>query len=317
MTNAVTAYDAASDTWETLADYPESVAFASCAGINGEVYCTGGNGGAGGTASTYVYSPDADSWTAVADAPVDTWASQYASANGQLIVNGGVQGGVITNATFAYDPTTDAWTDLPNSNTAVYRGAMTCGLGKFGGSSGNFNATPDAEHLPGFEDCGAAGADISWLSLSATEVVVPAGETVTVDVVTNGEVAQPGVYTAGIKVNTNTPQSIETIPVTMNVTPPRAWGKLMGTVNGTDCDSATVAIEGAVVDITPKRGDHPGWVLSTDADGKYASWVNTQNTRGGVQLIAAKDGWRPKVAETNPARGTVRTVNFNLPKIGC
>ncbi|WP_114907353.1 S8 family serine peptidase [Ornithinimicrobium murale] len=317
MTNAVSAYDAASDTWETLADYPESVAFASCAGINGEVFCTGGNGGAAGTAASYVYSPDSDTWTAIADAPVDTWASQYAAANGMLVVNGGVQGGTITNATFAYDPTTDEWTDLPNSNTAVYRGAMACGLGKFGGSSGNFNATADAEYLPGFDDCGSAGTDVTWLSLGATEVTVPAGDSVTVEVTTDANVAQPGVYTAGIKVSTNTPQSFDAIPVTMNVSPPRPWGKLMGTVSGVDCDSATVGIDGATVDITPKRGDHPGWVLATNADGAYATWINTQDTRGGVQLIAAKDGWRPKFAETNPARGTVRTVDFSLPKIGC
>ncbi len=317
MSSTVTAYDPASDTWETLADYPAAVAFASCAGIDGEVFCTGGNGGTGGTAASYVYSPDSDTWSPIADAPVDTWASQYAAANGQLIVNGGVQGGAITNATFAYDPTTDEWTDLPNSNTAVYRGAAACGFGKFGGSSGSFNATADTEYLPGFDDCGSAGADVTWLSLSATEIEVPAGESVTVDVTTDGSVAQPGVYTAGIKVSTNTPQSIDTIPVTMNVSPPRPWGKLMGTVSGTTCDSDTIAIEGATVAITPKRGDHPGWVLATDADGAYASWVNTQNTRGGVQIIAAKDGWRPKFDETRPARGTVRTVNFNLPELGC
>src|SRR5699024_7211446 len=127
---------------------------------------------------------------------------------------------------FAYDPTTDEWTDLPNSNTAVYRGAAACGFGKFGGSSGSFNATADTEYLPGFDDCGSAGADVTWLSLSATEIEVPAGESVTVDVTTDGSVAQPGVYTAGIKVSTNTPQSIDTIPVTMNVSPPRPWGKL-------------------------------------------------------------------------------------------
>ncbi|WP_202619227.1 S8 family serine peptidase [Ornithinimicrobium cavernae] len=317
MSNAVTAYDPASDTWETLADYPVAVAFASCAGIDGEVYCTGGNSGAGGVADSYVYSPDANSWTAIADAPVDTWASQYAGANGMLIVNGGVQGGTITNATFAYDPSQDAWVDLPNSNTAVYRGAAACGLGKFGGSSGNFNATRDAEHLPGFDECGAGGADITWLSLSATELTIPAGESVTVDVTTDGNVAQPGVYTAGIRVSTNTPQSFDAIPVTMNVSPPRAWGKVMGNVSGADCDGATVAIDGATVDITPKRGGHAGWVLATDSEGGYATWVNTQNTKGGVQIIAAKDGWRPQFADTNPMRGGVRTVNFTLPKVGC
>src|SRR5690606_29178442 len=204
MSNAVTAYDPASDTWETLADYPQAAAFPSCAGINGEVFCTGGNGGAGGTAASYVYSPDSDSWTAIDDAPVDTSASQYAGANGMLIVNGGVQGRGITNATSAYDTAAGAWVDLPNADTALYRGAAPCGCGKFGGSSGNFDATPDAEYLPGFDDCGAAGADVDWLSLShAEEFTIAPDETVTVTVTTDGDVAQPGAYTAGIRVVTN------------------------------------------------------------------------------------------------------------------
>ena len=119
------------------------------------VYCTGGNGGAAGTADGYAYDPGADSWTAIPDAPVDTWASGYTVANGTLIVNGGVQGAVITNRTFAYDPAAGAWSDLPNSNTARYRGGMACGAYKIGGSSGGFTATVDSETLPGFEDCGA------------------------------------------------------------------------------------------------------------------------------------------------------------------
>ena len=76
MSNDVAAYDPATDTWEQLADYPAAVAFASCGGIDGMVYCTGGNGGAAGTADSYVYDPGADSWTAIPDAPVDTWASR-------------------------------------------------------------------------------------------------------------------------------------------------------------------------------------------------------------------------------------------------
>jgi len=319
MSNAVTAYDPASDTWETLADYPQAAAFPSCAGINGEVFCTGGNGGAGGTAASYVYSPDSDSWTAIDDAPVDTWASQYAGANGMLIVNGGVQAGDITNATFAYDTAAGAWVDLPNSNTAVYRGAATCGFGKFGGSSGNFDATPDAEYLPGFDDCGAAGADVDWLSLShAEEFTIAPDETVTVTVTTDGDVAQPGAYTAGIRVVTNTPQSIDTIPVTMNVSAPRTWGKLLGNVSSEGCEEAH-AVAGATVDITPtqKKSTHPGWVLATDSEGDYAVWVNTDNTRGGVQVITAKDGYRPQVKNTNPQRGGERVLDFSLTQMGC
>ena len=141
MSNAVAAYDVASDSWQELADYPDSVAFASCGGIDGQVYCTGGNDGNAASTATYAYDPSADSWSPVADAPVDLWASASASAGGTLVVTGGVQGGAITNAAFAYDPASDSWTDLPNSNVARYRGGAACGFYKVGGSEGSFAAT--------------------------------------------------------------------------------------------------------------------------------------------------------------------------------
>ena len=71
---------------------------------------------------------------------------------------------MITNRTFAYDPAAGAWSDLPNSNTARYRGGMACGVYKIGGSSGGFTATVDSETLPGFEDCGRSAADVEWMT---------------------------------------------------------------------------------------------------------------------------------------------------------
>ena len=45
--------------------------------------------------------------------------------------------------------------------------------------------------------------------------------------------------------NANTPQTIDPIGVTMNVTPPKDWGKLAGTVTGTD-DGSGMAIQPGV-----------------------------------------------------------------------
>src|SRR5690606_14453111 len=236
MSSAVTAYDPATDTWEQLADYPAPVAFASCGAVGGEVVCTGGNTGSVALADTYAYDPDSNTWTALPDAPIDTWASQYAVANGMLIVNGGVQGGAITNATFAWDG--EQWLPLPNSNAAVYRGGAACGFVKVGGSVSQFNAIADVEYLPGFEECGESGTDVTWLSLDQTEVTVPANGFVRVRGTTDGDVPQPGTSTAGIRVRANTPQTIGTIPVTMTVAAPASWGKLMGTVTGQECDGS-------------------------------------------------------------------------------
>ena len=158
MSNDVAAYDPATDSWEQLADYPAAVAFASCGGIDGMVYCTGGNDGSAATGGQLRLRPGGRlagprsrtrrSTRGPARTPWPTARSSSTAAS---------RARTITNATFAYDPASDAWADLPNSNTARYRGGMACGLYKIGGSSGGFTATVDSEMLPGFEDCGSSG----------------------------------------------------------------------------------------------------------------------------------------------------------------
>lgn len=312
MSNQVAAYDPASDSWATLADYPEAVAFASCGGIDGKVYCTGGNGGAAGTANSYVYDPAADSWTPIADAPTDTWASQYAVANGMLVVNGGVQAGAISNATFAYDAESEAWVNLPNSNTPRYRGGASCGVYKIGGSSGNFNAAPDSEMLPGMEDCGATAADVEWLSISPATATLAPGQTVTLKVTMDPNVAQPGTYTASVGIKEDTPFSVDPVEVTMTVDPPQRWGKLAGTVTGTSCQDDTAPVSGATVQA---NSDGLAWTFETDADGTYARWFDTYYSP--LQLIAAKDGFVPATKRVKVRKGTTANGDFNLLEAGC
>ena len=153
-----------------MANYPKSVAFASCGGIDGILYCTGGNDGSVAQKSSYAFDPGANTWTAIADAPADNWASSYAVASGKLLVVGGSQGGAISNAGFAFDPAAGSWSNLPNSNTARYRGGAACGFYKIGGSSGSFNAAPESEVLPGFEGCSESAADVSWMTIDKSAV---------------------------------------------------------------------------------------------------------------------------------------------------
>ncbi|MGH3506511.1 MAG: carboxypeptidase regulatory-like domain-containing protein [Nocardioidaceae bacterium] len=313
MANDVVAYDPASDTWETLADYPLSVAFASCAAVDGAIYCTGGNDGGGGTTQSFVYDPGADAWSPIAAAPVDTWASQYAAANGMLVVNGGVQAGVVSNRTFAYDPTAGSWVDLPNSNTARYRGAAACGLYKVGGSSGGFTATPDSETLPGFEDCAVGAADVEWMSIDTTTATLAPGESVTVTVTMDANVAQPGTYAAAVGVKENTPYSVEPVGVTMTVTPPNSWGKFAGTVSGVACDGTITPLPGATLQVTDGAGH--SWTFETDDAGQYEYWVATRFNP--LQVIAAKDGYMPQTKQIRVVKGKTTTTNFNLQKSGC
>lgn len=315
MSAAVTAYDPASDSWEQLADYPEAVAFASCAGLDGSVYCTGGNEGAAATSSSYAYDPGSDTWTEVAEAPIDTWASQYAGANGQLIVNGGVQGGAVSNATMAYDPAADAWSELPNSGEALYRGSGACGFARIGGSVSGFTPVDGTGLLPGFDACDAAGQDVPWLSLSETTATLQPGDSVTIDVTTDGDVAQPGTYSAGVRVASNAPSSAPEVPVTMDVDPPLSWGKLQGTVSGESCDGVTAPLEAAGIDISPTREQFPGWFLTTGEDGDYATWYDTRV--GEAEVLATKDGYRPESAMVTVPRGETVTEDFALLDAEC
>lgn len=315
MGASVAAYDAATDSWTELADYPISAAFVSCGGIGDAVYCTGGNGGAAGTADSYVYDTTSDTWSEIASAPSATWASSYAVANGQLIVNGGVQGDAVSNATFAYDPATDAWTNLPNSNTGVYRGGAACGFVKVGGSTGGFTPIANAEQLPGYDECGSAGGDVEWLELSQTEFTVPAGGEVTVEVTTDGDVAQPGVYSASVRVTSNSPGAAIEVPVTMTVNAPLFWGKLQGLVEGETCEGVASPLAGAGVDISPTDGEHPGWFLTTTAEGTYATWIDTRV--GESDVTATKDGYRPESALVTVPRGETTTQDFSLLDAEC
>ncbi len=312
MSNDVAAFDPGTNTWEQLADYPAPVAFASCGGIDGTIYCTGGNGGAAGTADSYAYDPGSNSWTAIPDAPVDTWASSYAVANGMLIVNGGVQGAVITNRTFAYDPAAGAWIDLPNSNTARYRGGMACGAYKIGGSSGGFTATVDSETLPGFEECAAGSADVEWMTISRTSASLDPGESVTVRVTMDPNVAQPGTYTAGVAIAEDAPGSVDPVAVTMQVNAPATWGKLVGVVHGASCTGDAAPLPGATVQVDSYAGS---WTFTTEADGSYAYWFSS--AANPLDIITSKDGYVPQTRRVRVYRGEETAADFTLRKAGC
>ncbi|GAA4452774.1 S8 family serine peptidase [Phytohabitans houttuyneae] len=312
MSNTVTRYDPVADAWQTLAAYPKSVAFASCGGVEGVLYCTGGNDGTVAQKASYAFDPGAGSWTPIADAPADSWASSYAVANGKLLVVGGVQGGAITNAGFAYDPATSAWSALPNANTARYRGGAACGFYKIGGSSGQFNSTPDSEALPGFEECATGAADVSWFSIDKTEATLAPGQSVTVTVVMTANVDQPGTYKGAVAIGENTPYSVAPVALTFEVQPPTTWGKLLGTVTGKGCDGVTAPISGAVVQVDSWA---MSWTFSTDAQGRYAYWLDRRNNP--LSLIVAKDGWKPQTRQTRVNTSTPTVEDFTLSPIKC
>jgi N-acetylneuraminic acid mutarotase len=312
-------YDPGSNSWTAVADYPEKVAFAACAGVAGELVCSGGVNADtnNSTAHTYTYDPGSDSWTQAADMPADLWASAVSSSGDKMQVSSGVvnNGAAVTNEGYEYDPSSNSWGDLPAANNAEYRGGGSCGMYKIGGSTGQFDAQNFAEVLPGYDQCGG-GADVPWLSEDPASFDVAPGQTVTVTVgMDSSQVDQPGTYDAKVGIATDSPYSVTPVAVEMNVTPPKSWGKIRGTVTNADTGAP---IAGATVDICTMYDGGTGscgpveFTLKTEADGSYQLWL--AKGYNPLQVIAAKDGYSPRSKVVRITAGGTTTADFALKK---
>jgi hypothetical protein len=93
----------------------------------------------------------------------------------------------------------------------------------------------------------------------------------------------------------------------MIVTPPRSWGKLLGTVKGRSCSNVVAPLPGATVQV---NGHHYAQTLKPDAHGKYAIWINSRVGR--LRMIVAKDGYVPQTRTTRVLAGKRTIVNYTL-----
>ncbi|CAG6391875.1 hypothetical protein NMG29_30890 [Streptomyces cocklensis] len=308
-TNTVEVYDTDTDTWSSGAAYPQPISWLGCGAIDRALFCAGGTAASTSTKAAYTFDPSAGAWTSLPDMPFDLWGTGAVGANGKLLLSGGITDNsvTLTNKGVAYDPSTETWSNLPNSNNAVYRGGSACGFYKVGGSVSSSSPTRSAELLPGYGQCGTS-SEASWLSedTSALTLAPGASKTVTVDA-SGPEIVQPGTYTAWLTIAHDTPYQIDPITVAMTVNPPKTWGKISGTVSGTDCTGTTAAIRSATVQLD-------SWAesvtLKTDAGGAYAMWMDVRNNP--LSLIVAKDGWAPKGATVKLAKGATVSEDFTL-----
>lgn len=304
-------YDPATDAWSAIASYPESIAWESCGGIGGKLYCAGGlSAQQTDVAHAYVYDPASDSWSPVADIPTAQWASAYTAANGQLLVSSGVSSNALTNRGYAFDPQSGTWTALPNANVATYRSGASVGFYKVGGGNAPGSPAPKVELLPGYDQGGTA--DVSWLGESTQELTLAAGASATVTVSLDAsvpEVTQPGDFTAQLALGSDTPYPLTAVPVTLHVNPPKTWGKITGTVLGATASGGSAPLAGATVQIDSWTA---AYSLTTSADGTYALWLDTRNNP--LTVIVAKDGYQPTVATVKLTKGGTVTSNFTLKK---
>ncbi|WP_435870973.1 S8 family serine peptidase [Micromonospora musae] len=307
-TRNVVVFDPHSRTFTTGADYPLPVAYLPCGGVGGGVYCAGGIDTTP-YRDTYGYDLAADAWTRLPDLPIGLWGSPNTVAGGLLILAGGMsENSMVTNRTVAYDPTTRAWRDLPNTQVAVYRGAMACGVYKIGG--GSDLVTAESERLSGLGDCGASG--VPWLDVTPGDLTLAPGAskkvTVTVTATPGTGIGQPGTYRAEFGFTTDTPYPVPAVEVEAGVAAPADWGKLQGTVTGHSCDGSVSGVGATVRLDLVGSGGKTGYTVVADADGRYVYWLPA----GKYQVTVAKDGWTPKVKRQTVSEGVTSTYDVVL-----
>ena len=120
-------------------------------------------------------------------------------------------------------------------------------------------------------------------------------------------ITQPGVHTARISVDSDTPYAIAPVQVSMRVQPPATWGKIAGTVTTVDGTRHVVPVVGATVSID---GAVSPYTLATTAGGGYGRWLDTKNNP--VEVTVAKDGYRPQTASLTVLAGKLVTRNWRL-----
>jgi N-acetylneuraminic acid mutarotase len=314
VSSSVFSYDPGNNTWNTDPQYPKAVGFVACGGVDSEVVCAGGEGDSASLNSTYTYAPGDAGWTQKANMPDDAWGAASATANGEIEVLGGAvrNGSMLTNQNFGYDPTTNLWNALPNSANALYRGGATCGIYQVGGdAAGSYTPTQLVQYLPGYDGCGSG---VAWMSTMPTSLTLAPGQTVSVTVAADSStVSQPGTYRGELTIDNDSPYPPSVpVGVTMVVNPPKAWGKIAGTV----VDSSGAPIAGATVAICTMYDSKTGtcgpvtYTLQTDANGHYQLWLNKGFSP--LEVIAAEDGYTPVMKIAKVSAGSTTTVVFTL-----
>ena len=123
-------YDAATDTWTTLAPIPTGQEGPNAACFDGRIYVVGGNG----TNQHFVYDIANDSWSAAAPVPQGAAMASAGAFDGKVFYIGGdndfFPGSGVFNQVFIYDIASNSWslgTPMPTATS----GAGTVQAGEF------------------------------------------------------------------------------------------------------------------------------------------------------------------------------------------
>ncbi|HDQ74196.1 MAG TPA: carboxypeptidase regulatory-like domain-containing protein, partial [Chloroflexi bacterium] len=133
-----------------------------------------------------------------------------------------------------------------------------------------------------FELLEIPGGDIPWVSADPITGTIATDDAFVVNLTFDAGVPQtmqPGTYYGQLMVSNNAANAVPNVPLTLTVTPPDTWGKLMGEVTGLGyCDTVTPTLL-ADADITVASGAGAiVWDLTTDVSGTYQLWLDAAHS---------------------------------------
>jgi hypothetical protein len=120
-------------------------------------------------------------------------------------------------------------------------------------------------------------------------------------------IVTPGDYTAALSLSADTPYPTRSIPVTMHVGPAENWGRIVGTVLGSDSHGHQVPVAGATVKI---RSGAKSYTTATTQEGMYSLWLPTSGRPATV--LAAKSGFKSTTTTAKITVGMTTRHNFVL-----
>ena len=98
----------------------------------------------------------------------------------------------------------------------------------------------------------------------------------------------------------------------MNVTPPKTWGKITGTVTGRACAGTTGPLQGASVQIDGATADY---TLKTDSNGQFEYWVDKSDNP--LTVIVSQVGWQSQATGEKIKPGATISANSTLIPDSC
>lgn len=334
-TNQVWILDTTTGAWS--AGVPmQKVRTSFSAGATGdEIYVAGGINfdGSSFTPDMTAEKFDGTSWSYIANVPNGGGAYTRWSYNADAVGSDGLwlaagrrdaDWNVLNHAGY-YNPATDTWTDSPTIPTLaqgrVYMEGDVASDGYFyviGGrnSAGDTIYTTNERLEVGYAGGGGGGGAIPWLAEDPDAGTVAADSTFPVDITFDAsaavtEVTQPGEYFGTLYVMSNDPYAASiVVPVTMTVTAPATWGKLMGTVTSLGyCDADPTLVEGA--DVLIEASDGTTWTLMTDEMGTYAVWLDAMYSPMTI-TVSAPEHEKGEVTGVGVSAGVTTTEDFDL-----